>query len=116
MISKELLNEVLPDKQIDQIRITDNTLWFKKAEMKMSRRWSDECINIYELAHKCKIWAITKNVYICSFSNMNGGVADVYNGFSKLLFESRSLANSERQTEVEAIFKACEWILKEINK
>lgn len=111
MISRELLKLVLPYPQnefVDFIKQNDEFI-------KYGARVQDQ-ISIYELAFKCKLWAITKNVYICSFSNVNGGVADVYNGFSELLFESRSLANSERQTESEAIFKTCEWILKEINK
>ena len=114
MISKELLTEVLPDKQIDQIRITDNTLWFKKAEMKMSRTWSEECINIYELAYKCKKWALDQNCCIRSYilkQEKEGRARLEYHYLVDMPSEV-----FEADTEYEAIFKACEWILKEINK
>lgn len=68
-------------------------------------------INIYEFVFKCKEWAKTKKMYINS----------IYNEFYWDRIEKEYFADIPNKnksfyadTEVESIFKACEWILKEI--
>ena len=70
----------------------------------------DDCetLNIHALANKCKQWAY-KNKFgsINSFpSGLNWGVTIIKD--TEAIFE-----NYVSSTEPEAIFKACEWILKE---
>ena len=74
-------------------------------------------INIYELAHRCKEWATTKNFCITSstfiaeeddndlewIKNKNYAWAEL--SIVDLIFRAK--------TEPEAIFKACEWILQQ---
>jgi len=102
MISKELLSKVLGYKQPDVIKLygkTDVTLVFGDDMVS---------INIYELAHKCKEWA-KRTGFMIESDNMNE--ARVYptdeNGWI-LKKEIEFLEDSEP----EAVFKACEWILK----
>ena len=106
MISKELLSVVVPQFNFHDDATTDENyiVFWKDGEM-----YSD--INIYELAHKCKEWAATKNCRIFSevqYSKHTKGARVemvVYNGKDQVFISD---------TEPEAIFKACEWILKEI--
>ena len=66
-------------------------------------------INIYELAHKCKEWAI-----------LNGGYNIWSSGYGKECYiDGRRFKEFENirflaASEPEAIFKACEWILEQI--
>lgn len=120
-ISKELLSEVLNcnvDKYtiVSSTEITQIRIWKKDAEM-----WDYRSYDIYHLAHKCKEWAwnnfglnifIEKHTFdlyeasikICRFNNKFGS----YNSFCSYY--------PKENTEVEAIIKACEWILKELKK
>lgn len=102
-ISKELLSEVL-SKKVDEISVHTGFVWFKHSKFSSN-------INTYELAFKCKEWAKTKKMYINS----------IYNEFYWDRIEKEYFADIPNKnksfyadTEVEAIVKACEWILKEI--
>ena len=105
IISKELLSEVL-NQTVEEIHNT------KSVELRyivsMGGYWY---INIYELAHKCKEWAYkrieqlvwdehNKVIYI----NIYGSDVVAEGGFTY----DKSI---EANTEPEAIFKACQWIL-----
>lgn len=63
-------------------------------------------INIYEFAFKCKEWALNKGFNI--FSS--------YKSFS--IFQNGILicSSSGENAEIEAIIKACEWILEDLKK
>lgn len=115
-ISKELLSEVLCDNKIIGCAFTSE-LGFDAVEyVWIGCRAIDDCeefvdhINIYELVHKCKEWLI-----------QNGYVLD--NETRKLSFVETMLLKSNQYTsdyydmdskiEIEAIFKACEWILNQ---
>ena len=113
MISKNIFQEVMKLKLKDgwdDITIKDNKVnyWLPDGEY-----FIPEDINIYELSHKCKVWAFSKgypfNVYYKNdyFERCEPKYdIDLYN-------HRKSFCND---TEPEAIFKACEWILKEIEK
>lgn len=66
--------------------------------------------NIYELAHKCKVWVVKNSGWtLQSYTNERGvGVCRVKVGdgqeINKLIAES----------EVDSIFKATEWVLEEL--
>ena len=110
IITKELLRRVLP-KEIENLSNNfsfyideDNIVFNDDGEMQF-----EYCI--YKFAFKCKEWAKTKKMYINS----------IYNEFYWDRIEKEYFADIPNKnksfysdTEVEAIIKACEWILKEI--
>lgn len=119
MISKELLSEVLEievievkDKTTGALYVPDNSIGFA---------WEEEIsglINIHELAHKCKEWATSKGYIMLSYiEDDKMGYVSLGNLFGKTEVELPQPKESfwfEADTEHEAIFKACEWIRKEM--
>ena len=112
-ISKELLSEVLnvnvqTELQEDDF-CSDNTLIYWEFD---DYHNDYKNINIYELAHKCKEWAIKqhkidlitleldKNEKTISCSILYG---EIHPNMKMYYFNA--------DTEIEAIFKACQWIL-----
>ena len=70
-------------------------------------------IDIYEFAHRCKKWSTSlrgKKYQIYSGETSNGGTAEIYSGAIKQIEEV------EADTELEAIFIACDWIINKINQ
>ena len=113
MISKELLSEILPFGDINSLisygLSSDGNILLQYED-------TDEIINIYELASKCKEWA-TENKYTILTENMHP------NGyFAYVLSNKESIENygylkaikdiPHNKTEPEAIFAACQWILE----
>lgn len=108
MISKELLSEVLELKRIDEIYTEDNILYFCEL---------NEGTNIYELAHKCKEWALSKGYYLRAEQGINYKDNLQWTCFlNKDMNDGADFVDYWNITEPEAIFKACEWILKEMQK
>ena len=97
-ISKELLSEIMQLGILEVGEIDDCYLSFKYYIL--DDDFLDACINIYELAHKCKEWAIKNDFFI--FSGYNGN----YN-----CFVNNSGNRFYGDSESESIFKACQWIL-----
>lgn len=111
MISKELLSEVL------DIDITDDGYFVISDDNRFISIFQDNSdfepdfkFNIYELAHKCKEWAKSKGYYILSgydeSSIPEAIINHTYSGAGCYCEESL-----EAETEPEAIFKACQWVL-----
>ena len=67
-------------------------------------------MNIYELAHKCKEWAYSKNYDIRSCLGVGVGYAWIFEGGAK------PIRDFHCTSEQEAIFKACQWILENKDK
>lgn len=104
MISKELLSEVLKINQIDDIYTEDNTLYFCEL---------NKGINIYELAHKCKMWALSKGYYLRAEQGINYKDNEMWSCFlNKDMNDGASFVDYWNISEIEAIFKACEWLLE----
>jgi len=114
--SKELLSSVLGKEKEDilSIRIVNNELqyYYKSlyrlgCNLKISKHKDSIIIsiNIYELMHMMKEWAISKKVYILSNISFIGGTAHTIKGNENNLFSAN--------TEFEAVTKACEWILEQ---
>ena len=118
MISKELLSEVLEKKAISKIEYDKlrNIVEYQQLE----RYW--EGINIYELAYKCKEWAEYNGWFLYPCRNFES----TYKKFGCSIMKPRYSAGQfsrllsrdgydERDyladTEIEAVFKACQWIL-----
>ena len=125
MISKELYEEVQKD-YIDFKNITQDeyiTIFNKEeetVEYVNKHTWYEaDSISIYKLAHKCKEWATFKNGKNIITERDISGV------YSYIIFmigitihneylddTTKILANFKADTEPEAIFKACQWILE----
>lgn len=76
-------------------------------------------INIYELAHKCKEWALELEYIIESYYEAYYDDNKPY-AIVKVFFDGNEVWNNYSNeyidiwhTEPESIFKACEWILKQ---
>ena len=106
-ISKELLSKVLR-KEVTQIGGENSIVRYHRVEyvgMDNHRQVrADGNINIYELAHICKEWADKEAVN--SFKSWKGD--DVWHSEFTYGFE---FIEFDGDTEPEAIFRACEWML-----
>lgn len=122
MISKELLSEVL-NIENERISRTVDKFCFPNTntiavQYYMTDGWQH--INIYELAHKCKEWAYKKEYALTPMNDFGFGNKDTDNFKSYWTSCYINLRPSngthlycvEMTSEPEAIFKACEWILK----
>ncbi len=105
IISKELLSEVL---RIEVIQINNiSEIYGIHYEVQTKDEIKLQNINIYELAHKCKLWALGNGYFIESGYDTNGAYC-VNRGNSKI-FHAWDYEEDD-WTESEAIFKACQWI------
>ena len=119
MISKELLNKVLNIEIVSYQMKQKNILAYEYNKVSKNQ-WSgktfcNRSINIYELAHKCKEWAVNLSPNKHAFSSYSrwGDLRNYKknNGFYYICQHLVSGAQFEAETEPEAIFKACQWIL-----
>ena len=110
MISKELLSAVLGlHCGIKSIKNSEVIYWFDCiGEIR------EHSINIYELAHKCKEWAVIRQFYnVASLLDYTGHTCIIRQ-------DPMTFINTELRfragTEPEAIFVACQWILNKDSK
>ena len=114
MISKELLSVVLGlHCGIKSIKNSEVIYWFDCiGEIR------EHSINIYELAHKCKEYALKQGYYFSIYSfNFDSNTEQEHR--IRLLIGNDVVYfgdDSSMETEVEAIFKACQWILDKDSK
>ena len=111
-ISKELLSEVLGINTILMAPIIEpenkiGYLVYGSQNTPQEVRNNHKQINIYEFAFKCKEW-VNKQEYWA-----NSGYDNKYYCMLRDMPDNKWFY---ADTEVEAIFKACEWVLSEINK
>ena len=125
MISKELLRAVVGVNILaDDVFIKNNNIYY--AYCRSDNEWVNSVMNNYELSHKCKEWAIRQSnkenkikyceitqIYTIFYKSKNTVSCYVHFYYE----DGKDGAGKEfiAETEPEAIFKACEWILKEIN-
>ena len=123
--SKELLNEVLGDEYndrlVDWLQIEDNYLrtYYDCGRYDSKGRPTGLGIeiNIYELAHRCKEWALLKGYYFSIYS-FNFSFNTEQEHKVRLLLGNEVVYwgnDSCEETEPEAIFKACQWIIDNRN-
>ena len=98
-ISKELFNEVTNSKCHEVFIKDEFIIAHSNLGMKM--------VNIYEFVFMCKEW-VNKQEYWA-----NSGYDNKYYCMLRDMPDNQWFY---ADTEVEAIFKACEWVLSEINK
>lgn len=128
MISKELLSEVMGcaiSNSVDVHGITrvigiedepDGTfLTFGYQSYESSRK---RYINIYELAHKCKEWAseLEFEISSCTYKATVEYNCRQDEDDDRRLFWKSDYETFSSDTEPEAIFKACQWILDNKDK
>ena len=115
MISKELLNKVLNIEIVSYQMKQKNILAYEYNKVSKNQ-WSgktfcNRSINTYELAHKCKEWALKHHYKVISKPDNVPGLWEAYVNLS-LTSKHGEVAD----TEPEAIFKACQWILTKDKK
>ena len=123
MINKELLSKVLDNEvpyqvKVHKIIIKNNSLnyFYNSKDSGGGLFEANEYINIYELAHKCKEWIVSKGLsyaiyYDDSFKNYKCTVLqeNCNDGFYSI---GDTFVSS---TEIEAVFSACRYILNNKN-
>lgn len=123
IISKELLSEVMQLNILEVGEVDDCYLSFKYYIL--DDDCIDACINIYELTNKCKQTAYNLNkgvtnkynYYLWSGIDHNGKwncFATEFNSFDEFstCIEQNILPYIYQNTEYEAVFSACQWILE----
>jgi len=114
-ISKELLSEVLKENIVEVYKIGSNPNFEQNTLLFKVYRCGDLYdTNIYELAHKCKEWAYNKGFKIISGERLQ----DINALFIIEITDMKyNLVYREfHKSEIEAIIKACEWILEKVSK
>ena len=113
MISKELMSEELMSEvlklNITYIERCNNSIIYK-----ISVYDREEEVNIYELAHKCKEWAYSKHGYL--LNSRRTFKTKYLLGYCEVVKDCEFYYSEYSNTEVEAIFKACQWILDNKDK
>lgn len=119
MISKELLSEVLNKKVIDDdisnIELKENTITFIEDywdEDEGSGFYRSHTINVYELANKCKEYAMSKGYYLRAEQGVNYKDNLQWTAFLNTnMDDGADYVDYWNSTEPEAIFKAAQWVL-----
>lgn len=122
MITKELLSNVL-DKEIvnvaDQLDEYNMLYWDEQNTDYLKCR-----LNVYELVHKCKEWAMSKGFIILTYIHEMAGAkregesyynVDVDYHSNKSKFGNLAFSDTAKE-EPEAIFKGCQFILNQIKE
>ena len=112
MTSKELLSAVYPIDETTEIYVgvqesTGRVMWFGKEY--------NDCrseIDIHRVAHKCKEWALSKNYILQSSIEIDCGYCEI----SYIILNQVKKVLITAESEPEAVFKACEWILDKDSK
>ena len=105
-ISKELLSEVLKlDAKPYNIDTKGRTLYYSVYEDRYECDILDNEINIYELAHKCKEFALSIGYELRSWDKR----CEIIELSRKYYID---VPTAKADTELEVIFKACEWLLE----
>ena len=112
--SKELLSAVF-DEYIVEVYEASGNIYYHSSEDEISRE-KDRKINIYELAHKIKEWALKQGYRIASQLIERGMTIDIgMDGFAVVHTCNREVNKEREDTEPEAVFAAGEWILNQQN-
>ncbi len=116
MISKELLSEICQTNlmSLGKLEVVGSDICLYDCSMQPDIYM---CWNIYELAHKCKEWAYSQGYILFSKIRLNSSLASCYFGtMGKHDYEDDYHNDFRAETEPEAIFKACQWILTKDSK
>ena len=103
--SKELLSKVLGVYVTEFYLDCESLVYTYDRIFNENEQYKDD-INIYELAHKCKEWASYKGHTLSSTYHPHN------NCICNIDIVTKNFKQFEANTEPEAIFRACEWILE----
>lgn len=112
-VSKELLAQILGDEYLDRvvevIQIEDNYLrtYYDCGSGKPTGLGLE--YNLYELAHLAKQWAYRKGFLLDSRVTLRGSCFLLS---SPVMFENEISKNFVCDSEPDAVFTACEWIMR----
>lgn len=107
LISKKLLSEVFNKEVLNIISSPNEDITIGQNEVIIVFNGYRQKWNIYELAHKGKEWAFNRGWEISSgVIKKSGYMCFIQEAPSSKLYDFYG------NNEVEAIFKACEWIRK----
>ena len=111
MISETLLKEVIK-KEISITNFIDSSrkIYNIGSDVIIPTTYGSHDYNIYELAHKCKEWAETHNFNLVSSTSFQGDAQPCCMPVHSSGCEHNWV---DANTEPEAIFKACEWIMEQ---
>ncbi len=115
-ISKELLSDVLNYEVDTFLGINKNEIDYTCCRDE-NEGYIDISINIYEFAYKCKEWSLSKGYILSSNNYNNGGCCQILKENEDdcpECGESTTFKDIHSFTEIEAIFKACEWLQENI--
>jgi hypothetical protein len=105
MISQDLLSEIL-NVDCYEVGVSKNIFTYQLVKGCKSE------INIYELVHKCKEWAMSKGFIVLTYGEAYYNV-DVHYHSNKSKFGNLAFSDTA-QEEPEAMFKGCQYILDQI--
>ena len=110
MISKKLLDVVYPTVETQECYVdiqesTGRVMWFGKKYKDCRAE-----IDIYRVANECKKWALNHDCELLSCVKSTRSICDIYSNLLDCKFTHYA------DSEPEAIFKACEWILTKLKE
>ena len=106
-ISKELLSEVLNYEVDVFLGINKNEIDYTCCRDE-NEGYIDISINLYEFTFKCKEWALSKGYFIYSTHELSF--------IKSLSLETIETFANGKDTEIECIIKACEWLQENIKE
>lgn len=111
-ISKELVSEVMDIKYpFSDVQLNSNILSWWREDVYFEETVK---INIYEFAYKCKVWVFNKyKIYLSSELGEDSEISLFWTANFKIKKENKSFYGD---SELEAIFLACEYILNNIKQ
>lgn len=111
-VSKRLLSEVLGE-EYSLNKFPDGYSINYKTTLVLSKYSGVEFINIYELAHKCKEWIKSTSHYELVIYDSNVYLTTCgLGGEGGFYYDYKFIAD----TEPEAVFAACQWVLDNKDK
>ena len=115
-ISKELFDNVFEGCVFNYVK--DDVIHYSQPCVIMEGSWVESETSINDFFFDCKEWAFSKGYIISSgltpvLGINKDGWAEVFSSSTPL---DGKLHTFKQLSEPEAVFKACEWILKEENK
>ena len=119
MISKELLSEICQTNlmSLGKLEVVGSDICLYDCSMQPDIYM---CWNIYEFTHKCKEWAYTNKYRLSSGQHrlntkqehyINNQIASYFCSVYYITNDDSDI-QIDANTEPEAIFKACQWILE----
>lgn len=112
-ISKELLSEIMQLGILEVGEVNDCYLSFNYYIQEGDN--IQACINVYELAYKCKEWVLKQGYYFSIYSfNFSDNIEQEHR--IRLLRDNEVVYygnDSCKETEPEATVQACEWVIKQ---